>query len=183
MAIQPPPARAPRKRSLHRPEGRLLRPRLRVGCLGCGGVLILVVLLVVGGGYWLFVAQAHAAVTAPASLVVYNQPVDVDHKPGAPGQALTAGNMSAPAQRPRRDPVPRRLVRAHVAGHHRDADRGGAAKDGNLQSASLVQKVGRTFTNVQHLVSGASFQVGGHSVSARCEGHSSRSSCARTTPT
>jgi hypothetical protein len=33
-----------------------------------------------------------------------------------------------------------------------------------------VQKVGRTFTNVQHLVSGASFQVGGHSVSAAVRG-------------
>lgn len=42
--------------------------------------------------------------------------------------------------------------------------------DGNLQSASLQQKVGRTFTNVQHLVSGATFQVGGHSVSASVRG-------------
>jgi FecR protein. len=42
--------------------------------------------------------------------------------------------------------------------------------DGKLQSASLVQKVGRTFSNVQHLVSGASFQVGGHSVSASVRG-------------
>ena len=42
--------------------------------------------------------------------------------------------------------------------------------DGNLQSASLAQKVGRTFSNVQHLVSGASFQVGGHSVSASVRG-------------
>jgi hypothetical protein len=33
-----------------------------------------------------------------------------------------------------------------------------------------VQKVGRTFTNVQHLVSGATFQVGGHSVSAVVRG-------------
>ena len=43
-------------------------------------------------------------------------------------------------------------------------------KNGNLQSASVVQKVGRTFTSVQHLVSGASFQVGGHSVSAQVRG-------------
>jgi hypothetical protein len=33
-----------------------------------------------------------------------------------------------------------------------------------------VQKVGRTFTNVQHLVTGASFNVGGHSVSAQVRG-------------
>jgi hypothetical protein len=42
--------------------------------------------------------------------------------------------------------------------------------DGNLQSVSLQQKVGRTFTNVQHLVSGATFQIGGHSVSASVRG-------------
>jgi hypothetical protein len=43
-------------------------------------------------------------------------------------------------------------------------------RDGNLQSASLVQKVGRTFTNVQHLVGGATFKVGGHGVSATVRG-------------
>jgi hypothetical protein len=33
-----------------------------------------------------------------------------------------------------------------------------------------VQKVGRTLTNVQHLVGGATFQVGGHSVTAQVRG-------------
>jgi hypothetical protein len=43
-------------------------------------------------------------------------------------------------------------------------------KGGNLQSVTLSQKVGRTFINVQKLVSGATFQVGGHSVSAQVRG-------------
>ena len=43
-------------------------------------------------------------------------------------------------------------------------------KNGNLQSAAIVQKVGRTFSTVQHLATGASFQVGGHSVSAEVRG-------------
>jgi len=149
------------------------------GC-GCGGCLIsivLVVLLVVGGGYYFLVAQASAAINSPAALIVVTTPVDVDTNnsagfhPGLPGQELTAGN----------------IVRTGDGGHAAIQFPDGSfvrmapattvtltsaqlAKDGTLQSASLVQKVGRTFTNVQHLVSGASFQVGGHSVSAAVRG-------------
>src|SRR5439155_204944 len=43
-------------------------------------------------------------------------------------------------------------------------------KNGSLQSAEVAQKIGRTFVNVQHLVSGATFKVGGHSVSASVRG-------------
>ncbi|HEX2646290.1 MAG TPA: hypothetical protein VHO95_03615, partial [Candidatus Dormibacteraeota bacterium] len=43
-------------------------------------------------------------------------------------------------------------------------------KTGNLQSAEVSQKVGRTFINVAHLATGASFKVNGHSVSATVRG-------------
>jgi len=43
-------------------------------------------------------------------------------------------------------------------------------KDGTLRSAGVTEKVGRTLSNVQHLASGASFHVGGHSVSAEVRG-------------
>src|SRR5260370_40658207 len=43
-------------------------------------------------------------------------------------------------------------------------------KDGTLQSAGVAQKIGRTLSNVQHLVGGATFHVGGHSVSAEVRG-------------
>lgn len=43
-------------------------------------------------------------------------------------------------------------------------------KDGTLKAASLDQKIGRTFSSVQHLVGGATFTVGGHSVSAQVRG-------------
>jgi hypothetical protein len=43
-------------------------------------------------------------------------------------------------------------------------------KDGTLQSAGIAQKIGRTLSNVQHLVGGATFHVGGHSVSAEVRG-------------
>src|SRR6266480_3064459 len=48
-----------------------------------------------GNGYWFFVVQASAAVSAPATLVVYNQPVTVDHKTATPGQPLNAGQEVA----------------------------------------------------------------------------------------
>src|SRR5260370_6483292 len=43
-------------------------------------------------------------------------------------------------------------------------------RDGTLQSAGVAQKIGRTLSNVQHLVGGATFHVGGHSVSAEVRG-------------
>jgi FecR protein len=139
-------------------------------------VILLIVLLVAGGGYYLFVVQAQAAVPAPAALIVIATPVDVDtdnvgFHPGRPGQPLSAGNSvrtgaggHAAIQFPDGSYV--RLAPATVV----TVTAAQLSHDGNLQSASLVQKVGRTFSNVQHLVSGASFQVGGHSVSASVRG-------------
>jgi hypothetical protein len=119
----------------------------------------------------LFVVQASAAVTAPATLVVYNQPVTVDHKPGAPGQALNAGNEVATQ------------AKGHAAIQFPDGSFVRMSPDttvqitnvqlektGNLQSAEVAQKIGRTFVNVQHLVGGATFKVAGHSVSAQVRG-------------
>jgi len=139
--------------------------------------IVLVVLLVFGGGYYFFIVQAQAAVPAPAAVLVVSTPVDVDTNNSAgfhtarPGQEVNAGNSvrtgdqgHAAIQFPdgsyvRMSPNTTVTVTAAQLSH-----------DGNLQSVSLVQRAGRTFTNVQHLVSGASFQVGGHSVSASVRG-------------
>ena len=51
------------------------------------------------------------------------------------------------------------------------------------QSAELIQKTGRTLANVQHLVGGATFKVGGHAVSASVRGTEFECWCARTTRT
>jgi hypothetical protein len=175
MAVQQPPP-APVTAQVP-PAVKPRRSCLGCGCGGCLIAIVLVVLLVAGGGYYLFVVQAQAAVPSPAALLVITTPVDVDTNnsagfhPGRPGQELTAGNSvrtgqggHAAIQFPdgsyvRLAPATTVTVTAAQLSH-----------DGNLQSASLVQKVGRTFTNVQHLVSGASFQVGGHSVSAVVRG-------------
>lgn len=182
MAVQPPTG--PVSTQLPPPVGTPLPPPAKSGrsCFGCGCggcllAIVLVVLLVFGGGYYFFIVQAQAAVPAPAALQVISTPVDVDTNNSAgfhtarPGQELTAGNTvrtgdqgHATIQFPdgsfvRMSPTTTVTVTAAQLSH-----------DGNLQSASLSQKVGRTFTNVQHLVSGASFQVGGHSVSASVRG-------------
>ena len=182
MTDQPPTG--PVSTQLSPPTGTPLPPPVkpRRSCLGCGCggrllAIVLVVLLVFGGGYYLFIVQAQAAVPAPAALQVISTPVDVDTNNSAgfhtakPGQELVAGNVvrtgdggHAAIQFPdgsyvRMSPSTTVTVTAAQLSH-----------DGNLQSASLSQKAGRTFTNVQHLVAGASFQVGGHSVSASVRG-------------
>jgi hypothetical protein len=128
-------------------------------------------LLTVGGSYYFFVVQAQAAVAAPASLTVINQPVDVDQRPGIPGEALGTGNTVHTG------------AGGHAGIHFPDGSfvrmspdttvtvtASQLQKDGTLQSASVVQKIGRTLASVQHLASGASFKVGGHSVSAQVRG-------------
>jgi hypothetical protein len=174
MAIQPPPAPVVPQQA---PPGATPR---KGGCFGrgcgcgCGGCLLailLVGLLVVGGGYYFFVVQAQAAVAAPASLVVINQPVEVDGNPAIPGESLNPGNT----------------VHTGTGGHAGIQFPDGSLirmspdtsvtltavqlqKNGNLQSAGILENVGRTFSTVQHLATGASFKVGGHSVSAEVRG-------------
>ena len=175
MAIEPPPAPTIAQQA---PPPTVPKQR---GCFGrgcgcgCGAgcllAIVLAVLLVVGGVYFFFVVQAQASVSAPAALMVINQPVDVDGNPGLPGQALNAGSTvhtgeggHAAIQFPDGSFVrmsPDTSVKLTAAR---------LQNNGNLQEASVVQSVGRTFSSVQHLVSGASFQVGGHSVSAQVRG-------------
>jgi hypothetical protein len=175
MAVQPPPVpSAPAAPQAFTPPP----PQARRGCrgcgFGCGGCLIaviVVVLLLVGGGYWFFVAQASAAVNAPATLVVFTQPVTVDSNPAIAGQALNPGNVVQTQEGGRAG------IQFPDGSYMRMSPNSTVTvtavqlqKNGNLQSVSLSQKIGRTFVNVQKLVSGATFQVGGHSVSAQVRG-------------
>ena len=143
------------------------------GC-GCGGCLlaaVLAVLLTVGGGWYLLVVQASAAVTAPATLILFNQAVTVSGNAGTPGQPLNAN-----------DDV-KTDARGHAAIQFPDGSYVRLSTDtevqitqvqlqrtGNLRAAEVLQKAGRTLVNVQHLASGAAFKVDGHSVSAQVRG-------------
>src|SRR4030081_3182569 len=146
IAQQAPPPTVPKQRGCF---GR------GCGC-GCGAgcllAIVLAVLLVVGGVYFFFVVQAQASVSAPAALLVHNQPLD------AGSTAHTGEGGHAAIQFPDGSFVrmsPDTSVKLTAAR---------LQNNGNLQEASVLQSVGRTFSSVQHLVSGASFQVGGHSV-------------------
>ena len=133
--------------------------------------MILIVLLIGGSTYFFFVVQASAAVTAPASLVVINQPISVNGNPGTPGQSLHAGDSVATG------------TGGHGAIDFPDGSYMRLAADttvtvnsvqlqktGDVQTIALTEKVGRTFTNVQHLVNGANFTVSGHGVTAAVRG-------------
>ncbi|HEX9363335.1 MAG TPA: FecR family protein [Candidatus Dormibacteraeota bacterium] len=140
-------------------------------CVGCLAVLVLAGLLVAGSGYWFFVVQASAAVSAPANLVVYSQQVTVDGKPADTGQALNAGNEVATQT------AGRAAIQFPDGSYVKMSPSTDVVinavklqKTGNLDSVDVVQKAGRTLVNVQHLVSGAQFKVGGHSVSAQVRG-------------
>ena len=175
MAIQPPAApvapQQPATAAAPPKSGGCFGRGCGCSVLGCLGVLGLVALLLLGRGYWFFVAQASAAVTAPATLIVFNQPVTVNGNPGLPGESLNAGDE----------------VATQTAGHAEIQFPDGSfvrmapattvqissvqlQRSGALQTADVVQKVGRTLVNVQHLASGASFKVGGHSVTAQVRG-------------
>jgi hypothetical protein len=174
MAIQQPPAPTAQQQATPPPspkKGGCFGRGCGCGCGGCLLAVLLAVLLVGGSGYYFFVVQAQAAVSAPAALLLINQPVDVDGNPAIAGEALNPNNTvhtgasgHAAIQFPdgsyiRMSPDTRVTLTSEQL-----------QKNGSLQSVSVVQNIGRTFTSVQHLASGASFQVGGHSVSAQVRG-------------
>jgi len=176
MAIQPPPTPLAPGYTPVPPAKKSGCAGCGLGCFGCLGVFVVVVLLIAGGGWYFLVVQAQAGIPAPAALVVFSAPVDVGrndsgYRTAIPGEPLTAGNS----------------VRTGHAGHAAIQFPDGSFirmspdttvsvtaaqlnKDGTLQSAGLQQKVGRTLSSVQHLVGGASYHVGGHSVSAEVRG-------------
>jgi FecR protein len=173
MAISPPPAPV---NTQPPPPVKSKRGCWGCGCGGCLLVVVLVALLVGGAGYWFFIVQAQAAVASPASLILIAAPVDVGtndsgYKAGIPGQQLNAGSSvrtghagRAAIQFPdgsyvRLSPDTTITVTSVQLSH-----------DGKLQSAGVVERIGRTFSAVQHLSSGATFQVAGHSVNAEVRG-------------
>lgn len=175
MAAQPPPVvstgpAAPTSAAPRSGSGCFGRG---CGCslLGCLGVFVLAGLLVLGSGYWIFVVQAQAAVAAPATLVIYSQPVTVDSHPGIAGESLNAGDEVATQDG------------GHAGIQFPDGSYVRMSPDttvqissvqlkrtGELQGADITQKIGRTFVNVQHLVGGSTFKVHGHAVSAEVRG-------------
>jgi hypothetical protein len=139
-------------------------------------ITLLVILLIAGAGlFWLRTA-ADAAPNAAAVLTVFQPTVSVEHGGGA-FQAGTTGMVVQPGDSIKTDAKGRAAIQlpdgtlTRLAGGTEIAlTSAHFAKTGNIQDASILQKVGRTFTNVQHLVTGASFKVAGQSAVASVRG-------------
>src|SRR5579859_2201400 len=165
MAMEPPGAQPAPAAAPPPPAKKSGCAGCSISCLGCVGVIALVIILLIGGGYFFLVAQAQAGVASPASLLVASTPVDVGHndsgyQPATSGESLDAGSSvrtgntgHATVQFPdgslmRVSPDTTITIQAAQLNNA-----------GNLKSATIQQKIGRTLSEVQHLAGGSSFQV------------------------
>src|SRR2546423_107707 len=150
-------------------------PKRRRGGMRILVVLALVLILIVAGVIWLNVA-AQAQVNVSGILTVYQPTVSTAHGGGAytaatPHLVVQAGDSVQTDAKGSgainlADGTGTRLA------HDTTITLNSAhfTKGGNLLDVSLTQGLGRTFTNLQHLVSGATFDVHGKSATASVRG-------------
>jgi hypothetical protein len=136
---------------------------------------VVVVLLVAGAAIWLNVS-ASASVNAAATLTVFVPVTSVAHN-GGDFAAASSGAMVGPGDGVRTDAKGRATIQLPDGTLTRLASdteitltSAHFSRDGNLHDVSLAQRIGRTFTNVQHLVGGATFKVSGQSATATVRG-------------
>jgi hypothetical protein len=142
-------------------------------------ILIAIVLIVLIAGaviVWLTMA-AQAAVSANAILTVYQPAASVAHGSGGTFATANTGDLVQAGDAVRTDTKGRAALTLPDGTMTRLAsdttltlDAAHFAKDGNLHDVKLTQQVGRTLTNVHHLVSGATFKVVGKSATATVRG-------------
>ena len=137
--------------------------------------LFVVIVLIVAGIVWLNIA-AQAQVNASAALTVYQPTASVAHKgadftPAVTGSILQAGDSVKTDTKGRAAiTLPDGTVTRLASETTVRLDSAHFTKTGSLHDVSLTQQVGRTFTNVQHLLSGATFDVHGKSATASVRG-------------
>src|SRR5438874_4038535 len=137
--------------------------------------LVVLVLIVVGVVVWLNVA-AQAQVNASGTLTVYQPAASVSHN-GTDFGSATTGSVVQPGDSVKTDTKGRAAMTLPDGTLTRLAsdttiklDSAHFTKSGNLHDVTLTQQIGRTFTNVQHLVTGATFNVKGKSATASVRG-------------
>src|SRR5450759_4771668 len=138
-------------------------------------LLVLVIVVVAGGIFWLNSA-AQAAVNVSATLTVY-QPVTSlqrgsgDFAAANSGARVQAGDSVETDTKGRASiQLPDGTLTRLASDTKVTLDAAHFSKNGALHDAKLSQKIGRTLTSVQHLVSGATFQVAGQSAVASVRG-------------
>jgi hypothetical protein len=142
-------------------------------------VLIVVVLLIVivGGGIFWLNSSAQAAVNVSATLTVYQPAASIERKGSGAFAVASSGAQVQASDSVKTDTKGRASIQLPDATLTRLAsdtevtlDTAHFTKSGALHDAKLTEKIGRTLTSVQHLVSGATFQVAGQSAVASVRG-------------
>src|ERR1700730_1243761 len=150
-------------------------PPRRRGGLRLLIVLVIIVLIVGGALYWLNSA-AQAATNAVATLTVFQPSVSVARNGGAylnssTGTIVQAGDGVKTDTKGRGAiQLPDGTVTRLASDTEITLTSAHFSKSGNLHDVSITEKLGRTLTNVQHLVSGATFKVAGQSAVSSVRG-------------
>jgi len=138
-------------------------------------LFLILIVAVVGVVVWLNVA-ASAQVNASATLTVY-QPAASTSSNGSDFLTATTGAVVHAGASVKTDAKGRAAITLPDGTLTRLAsdttlkfDSAHFTKSGSLHDVTLSQKIGRTFTNVQHLASGATFDVNGASATASVRG-------------
>jgi FecR protein len=139
-------------------------------------VLVLLILLVGGGIFWLN-SSAQAAVSVSATLTVYQPIASLERSgsgafnPASSGAQVQAGDSVSTDTKGRASiQLPDGTLTRLASDSQITLDAAHFSKNGTLHDAKLTEKVGRTLTSVQHLVSGAAFQVAGQAAVASVRG-------------
>jgi hypothetical protein len=139
-------------------------------------IILLVILVIIGAGLFWLTTAASAATNAAATLTVF-QPTASVARGGGAFLTGTTGTVVRPGDSIKTDAKGRAAIQLPdgtltrlAGGTEISLTSAHFAKTGNLQDVTIRQKVGRTFTNVQHLVTGASFKVAGQSAVASVRG-------------
>ena len=138
-------------------------------------IVLLVVLLLAGAAFFWLNSAAQAAVNAAGTLTVFQPTASVTHTggtfPGATGAVIEPGDTIKTDPKGRAAlQLPDGTVMRMAGDTQIKLTSAHFAKSGNLHDVSILQKAGRTFTNVQHLIGGASFKVAGQSAVASVRG-------------
>lgn len=138
-------------------------------------VLAVIVLIVAGVLVWLNVA-AQAAVNVTGTLVVFQPAASLEHGSAGyaeakTGAAVKAGDSVKTDSKGRAGvTLPDGTVTRLASDTTITLDAAHFTKTGNLHDVHFTQGLGRTFTNVQHLVGGATFDVAGPHATASVRG-------------
>ncbi|HEV2028987.1 MAG TPA: FecR family protein [Candidatus Dormibacteraeota bacterium] len=138
--------------------------------------MLLILVVIIGGGIFWLNRSAQAAVNVSATLAVYQPEVSVARNGGAYASSATGTQMQS-GDSVKTDTKGRASIELPDGTLTRLAsqteitlDAARFTKSGTLNDAKIREKIGRTLTSVQHLVSGAVFQVAGQSAVASVRG-------------